>query len=313
MSLSLIEFELEARCLTIRILCETPRVNLQAHDACEIKRHRVIHPETARGQEGTSEQMPKGEVYSFLRPIFRAVLTMIGDTIRMTFARKKKVISYASAGQHISGTIYYPKSDSPAPSVLLLPTAMGLTPHEHAIAARLAREGYITLALAYTKRTTGAAVVKNEQLRRLLEQIVARGWGMLHADPMADSNYAAVIGFSLGGYFATYIATSAKESPPKAVVNYYGVYALAEPQVATLRTPLLVLQGENDEAEFVNNAKRLKEGSGCNERACKVVFYPDTGHQFDLFEPNSAATRDAWERTLSFLSQHLKPSTIKKE
>src|SRR5215471_6113345 len=166
--------------------------------------------------------MTIGGLYSALRPTLHAILTIVGDTVTMTFARNKKVISYAGAGQNISGTIYYPKSDSKAPAVLLLPTAMGLTPHEHAMAARLAREGYTTLALAYTKRTTGAAVAKNEQLRKLLEQIVARGWGMLQADPMADANYAAVIGFSLGGYFATYIATSTKESPPKAVVNYYG-------------------------------------------------------------------------------------------
>jgi dienelactone hydrolase len=190
---------------------------------------------------------------------------------------------------------------------------MGLTPHEHAIAARLAREGYTTLVLGYTKRTSGAAVIRNEQLRKLLEQTVVRGWRILQEDPMADANHTAVIGFSLGGYFATYVATAVKESPPKAVVNYYGVYALAEPQITPLRTPLLVLQGENDEVEFVNNARRLKAGLRCNEKVCEVVFYPAAGHQFDLFEPGSAATRDAWERTVRFLRQHLSSATTQEE
>src|SRR5262245_62950406 len=104
------------------------------------------------------------------------------------------------------------------------------------------------MALGYTKRTTGA-VVKDEQLRKHLEQIVLRGWRTLLADPSADGSRAAVIGFSLGGYFATYIATADTECGPKAGVIYYGVYAVAEGQRAPLRTPLLVLQGNDDDAE----------------------------------------------------------------
>src|SRR5262249_23322879 len=155
----------------------------------------------------------------------QAALAMARDRVTMTFARKKKVITYSCAGQNISGTIYYPKSDSKAPAVLLLPTAAGLTPHEHAMAARLAREGYTTLALAYTKRTTGA-VAKDKRTRWPLEQVVVRGWLALQEDQMADRNRAAVIGLSLGGYFATYLASVVKECAPKAIVIYYGVYVL---------------------------------------------------------------------------------------
>src|SRR5262249_47710668 len=111
--------------------------------------------------------MAKGGASSALRIKLRPVLTMVGDTIRMTFARNKRVIRYEVAGRQISGTIYYHRSDTPAPAVLLLPTAIGLTPHEQVMAARLAREGFTTLALGYlgyTRRTTGA-VVKDDQMR----------------------------------------------------------------------------------------------------------------------------------------------------
>lgn len=249
---------------------------------------------------GGSEQTVKA-AYSALRMIFRPVLTMVADSIKITFVRNKKRVSYEVAGQNISGTIYYPKSNKIAAAILILPTAMGLTPHEHVMAARLAREGFTTLALAYTKRTTGA-LIKDEQLRRHLGQIVLRGWRTLLADPMADGGRAAVIGFSLGGYFATYIATTDAECPPKAVVIYYGVYAVAEGHQVPLRTPFLVLQGEIDDAEFVSNAKALKDR---HSELCEVVFYPDTSHQFDLFEPNSAATSDAWERTVNFMKEQL--------
>ena len=235
---------------------------------------------------------------------------MVGDTIRTTLARNKKAISYQVAGQTISGTIYYPKSNEPAPAVLLLPTAMGLTPHEHAMAARLAREGFTTLALGYTRRTTGA-LVKNERLRTHLEQVVTRGWHALLADTRSDKSRAAVIGFSLGGYFAVYLGTALKELAPKAVVVYYGMYALAGSELKLLRAPLLLLQAEDDDDDFVASAKRVQELAARDEKPWEVVFYPGTGHQFDLFEPRGAATRDAWERTVRLLRQHLEPSTLK--
>jgi dienelactone hydrolase len=246
--------------------------------------------------------MKREAASSALRLIIRPVLTMMGDTIRMTFARNKKVIRYEVAAEEISGTIYYHRSDVPAPAVLLLPTSMGLTPHEHVMAARLAREGFTTLALGYTRRTTGA-VVKDEQMRRHLEQVVLLGWRKLLNDPRANGTRAGVIGFSLGGYFATYIATADPKYQPKAGVIYYGVYTGSGGHQASLRTPLLVLQGETDEAEFVNNAKALRER---HSELSEVIFYPDTGHQFDLFESNSAATKDAWKQTVRFLKEHLK-------
>src|SRR5215470_3715693 len=108
--------------------------------------------------KGVKPTMARSGVYSALRLIIRPVVTMVGDTILMTFARNKKVIGYEVAGQNISGTIHYPKSKHPAPATLLLPTAMSLMPHEHAIAVRLAREDHTVLALGYTKRTTGAVL-----------------------------------------------------------------------------------------------------------------------------------------------------------
>ena len=246
-----------------------------------------------------------------LRQILRAALKIAIDAISVRFVRRK-VIRFMSAGQSIRGCFYYPRSNSETPGVLLLPTAFGLTPHEHAFAARLAREGYTTLVIAYTKRTTGA-VVKNDLRRKHLEQIVIGGWRVLQGDPMVDAIQTAVIGLSLGGYFATYIATTVKEFSPKAVAVYYGMYALAGSNVAHLRAPLLVLQGENDDADFVTNAKRVQEISIRYKKSWEVVLYPGIGHQFDLFEPSCAAARDAWERTVGFLRQHLRPSTAREE
>ena len=72
-----------------------------------------------------------------LRRMLRAALKIAIDAISVPFARRQPT-SFVIAGQSISGCVYYPRSNGKAPGVLLLPTAMGLTPHEHAFAARLA-------------------------------------------------------------------------------------------------------------------------------------------------------------------------------
>jgi dienelactone hydrolase len=258
----------------------------------------------------TDEQnpTPRQARRAALKQLLRAGLKVGIDAVSVRFARRQAV-SFTGAGQSIAGCFYYPRSDGKAPGVLLLPTAMGLTPHEHAMAHRLARAGFTTLVIAYSKRTTGAVV--NDDLRRNhLGQIVAAGWRELQSDAMVDATRAAVIGLSLGGYFAIHLAAAVKGFPPKAVAVYYGMYAVAGSELTRLGAPLLLLQGEDDDDDFVTNAKRVQEIAARDEKPWEVVFYPGTGHQFDLFEPGGAAARDAWERTAKFLRQHLEASTL---
>ena len=254
--------------------------------------------------------MPTDEPKLMIRHTFRAALKMVINAISVPFARREAA-SFTVAGQSVSGCFYYPHSKGKNPGVLLLPTATGLTPHEHAFAARLAREGYTTLVIAYTKRTTGRAVMSNDAQRRHLEQIVVAGWRVLQTNPSVDATNTAVIGLSLGGYFAVYLGTALKEAAPKAVAIYYGMYALAGTELMRGRVPLLILQGENDDDDFVANAKRVQEIAVRDEKPWDVVFYPGTGHQFDLFQPRGASARDAWERTVRFFSQQLGPSTLR--
>jgi len=258
----------------------------------------------------TDEQSPTPRQVrrAALKQLLRAALKVAIDTVSVRFARRQAV-SFTGAGQSIRGWFYHPRSDDKTPGVLLLPTAMGLTPHDHAFAARLARAGFTTLVIAYSKRTTGAVI--NDGLRRKhLEQIVVAGWHMLQNNATVDRTRTAVIGLSLGGYFAIHLVAGVKEFPPKAVVLYYGMYALAGSDLMRLHAPLLLLQGEDDDLDFVTNAKRVQELAARDGRPWQAVFYPDTGHQFDLFEPSGAAARDAWERTVMFLRQHLDSSKL---
>ena len=257
---------------------------------------------------GVDSLMPTAEQEStprlMLGQMVRAIFKMVKDAVSVRFA-PREAVSFTVAGQTISGHFYYPHSKGRTPGVLLLSTASGLTPHEHAFAARLARAGYTTLVVGYTRRTTGRAVMNNEAQRKRLEQIVVRAWHLLQGNDHVDGVRTAVIGFSLGGYFATHVAAATKEFSPNAVVIYYGMYALTGSELMRGSVPLLLLQGENDDDDFVDNARRLREIGVRDKKPWEVVFYPGAGHQFDLFEPRGPAARDAWERTARFLGEHL--------
>lgn len=132
-----------------------------------------------------------------LAQMLRAIFKMAKDAVLVRFARRQAA-SFAVAGQTISGHFYFPASEGKTPGVLLLSTAAGPTPHEHAFAARVARAGYTTFVVGYTRRTTGRAVMNNEAQRKRLEQIVVRSWRLLQCNDHVDGGRTAVIGLSLG-------------------------------------------------------------------------------------------------------------------
>ncbi len=109
----------------------------------------------------------------------------------------------------------------------------------------------------------------------------------------------------LKGYFAMYLAVGNADTAPHAVIVYYGVYALTEAEVAKLDAPVLILQGERDSIDFVANARRIEQLARRNDSSCELILYPGVGHQFDLFEPNGVASREAWGLTLEFFQRHL--------
>jgi carboxymethylenebutenolidase len=237
--------------------------------------------------------------------LLAAAWTLAHESIAITFTCKKN-IEYQSVGLTIRGSIYSPPGAGPAPAVLVLHTAAGLTAHEHAIAARLARLGYTALVVAYSPRTTGA-ILKDEAPRSQLEEIISAAWGFLNRHERTAAWRTAVIGYSLGGYFAAYLGGLASGDPPGAVLVYYGMYPLPEVLLARIKAPLLILQGALDSPDFVEQAKHACEELHRLEKPCELVIYPGAGHQFDLFQPGSLASNAAWERTLAFLRQHLGP------
>ena len=113
----------------------------------------------------------------------------------------------------------------------------------------------------------------------------------------------AVIGFSLGAYYALDLAAADPERVRK-VVLFYGT---GGGDFARSRAAYLGHFAENDVYEPASDVDRLEQMLKRAARPVTFYRYPGTGHWF--FEPdrrdayNEAAARLAWERTLAFLKR----------
>lgn len=113
----------------------------------------------------------------------------------------------------------------------------------------------------------------------------------------------AVVGFSLGAFFALELSASAPDKVNKVVV-FYG----ARPgDYRTSQAQYLGHFAENDDQEPIEGVRELEANLKAANRPTTFYVYENTGHWF--FEPDrtdaydEAASELAWQRTLDFLNR----------
>jgi carboxymethylenebutenolidase len=194
------------------------------------------------------------------------------------------------------------------PGVLVLHAWWGLNDTMKAFCTRLAESGFVAFApdLYHGKvadtiagaETLGQALDANHLQAKagiaeatifLTEQVGQAGRGL------------AVIGFSLGAYYALDLA-AADPDHIHSVVLFYGT---GGGDFSASRAAYLGHFAGEDAYEPQANVGELEESLRRAGRPVTFYHYPGTGHWF--FEPdrpdayNQAAATLAWERTLSFL------------
>lgn len=198
------------------------------------------------------------------------------------------------------------------PGVLVLHAWWGLTEAMKAICTRLAEAGFVAFApdlyhgrLATTiaeAETLGEALDTNyEQARAEIVEATT----FLQQQATQTSRGLAVVGFSLGAFYALDLAATNPEHM-RAVVLFYGTGGL---DFSAARASYLGHFAENDPYEPEENVAALEAALRQASRPVTFHRYSGTGHWF--FEPdrhdayNQAAADLAWGRTLTFLQQML--------
>lgn len=203
------------------------------------------------------------------------------------------------------GFLALPPNGSGAP-VLVLHAWWGLNDTIKAFCKRLADSGFVAFApdLYHGKVTDQIAEAETlgSALDRKIDQVRADlAEAVTFLRNHAGSDDLAVIGFSLGAYYALDLSVTAPESI-QSVVIFYGT---GPGDYSRSKADYLGHFAEVDPFEPESNVSALEESLKSAGRPVTFYQYSGTGHWF--FEPdrvqayNPAAANLAWDRTLAFL------------
>lgn len=198
------------------------------------------------------------------------------------------------------------------PGVLVLHAWWGLNDTINAFCTRLAEAGFVAFAPDLYHGQVADTIAGAEALANALDarHIQAKGEiaeATLFLNERAEQTDLglAVIGFSLGAYYALDLAASHPEHI-HSVVLFYGT---GPADFDRSKAAYLGHFADNDPYEPPENVDWLEEALKNAGRPATFYRYPGTGHWF--CEPdrpqayNQAAASLAWERTLAFLQQSI--------
>lgn len=211
--------------------------------------------------------------------------------------------------------IVYPERATKAPVVVVVHEIFGLTTWVRAVADQLAADGFIGIAPDLTTmfrtgdlktdpdRDAGRAAIRQvtpEMANQIIDAVARYGMSL----PAAQQKYG-IVGFCWGGARSFHHAAHAPSLG--ASVVFYGSPPSAE-QMAAIRAPVLGLYGGNDariNATIPATDSTMKQLGKFYE----YHIFDGAGHGFlraqDNNEANTAASRQAWPKTIDFLRAKL--------
>jgi carboxymethylenebutenolidase len=192
--------------------------------------------------------------------------------------------------------------------VLVLHAWWGLNDTIKDFCTRLAGEGFTAFAPDLYHGKLATTIPEAEALRDALDwktsiTEISTAAEFLQERSGEPEKGLAVIGFSLGAFFALNLSTSDPERINKVVV-FYGT---GPADFAKSRASYQGHFAGNDPFEPDSEVTDLEESLRVAGRPATFFRYEDTGHWF--FEPdrvdayNQSAAKLAWERTLTFLEE----------
>ncbi|NLF77298.1 MAG: dienelactone hydrolase family protein [Chloroflexi bacterium] len=214
------------------------------------------------------------------------------------------------ASNQPDGYLALPPDDT-GPGVLVLHAWWGLNATIKTVCDLLAESGYVAFAPDLYHGQLADTIPDAEALGSALDANylqakaeIAEAARFLDARSGQPGSGLAVIGFSLGAFYALDLATADPERI-RAVVVFYGT---GVEDHSNSRAAYLGHFAGNDPYEPSANVDSLEESLRRAGRPVTIYRYPDTGHWF--FEPdraeayNAEAATLAWDRTLGFLQAH---------
>ena len=190
--------------------------------------------------------------------------------------------------------------------VILVHEIYGLDDYADSVARRLSEEGYWAAAVDLFRGKRPSSVEEGLKIRSKLKEkevldALQSGLALLKGKMHADARIGSM-GFCMGGGFALLGACNLDFA---FCIDYYGMIENAE-QVKGARGPIELMLGSEDERVTPWAFQYLLPAATKHKKRIDVHLYPNARHAFhrpNWEGHNADAARDAWQKTLLFLSQ----------
>ncbi len=222
-------------------------------------------------------------------------------------------VEYAGIITSLMGYLSAPAGPRVYPGILVLHDVPGMTEHVRDVTRRLAKAGYVALALDLLSRMGGTAKVGDPaKVSQALSDIAPSQYledidasvGYLEAQPLAAKSRIGVLGFGLLGGGLAWLVLSQNPDLKAGVIFYAGLpSSMLTPQITAA---VLAIFGDAEQ-----NTKDLADFDTAMKQAGHIWAYKveaKAGRGFfddsrDQYVPDAA--KDAWSLTLDWYARHL--------
>jgi carboxymethylenebutenolidase len=227
-----------------------------------------------------------------------------------------RTVTYPSGKDRVKGVLYRPAGEGPFAAVVVVHGDFGLTPWVKDQGRRLAKWGYIALAVDLYRGEIPADLMEAHILDRGLpdERVLADLKGAvsyLAGRSDVRRGKLGIIGWDSGGGYALDVAL--KDRRLKAVVTCYGRLTTDPKLLAPLRASVLGIFAGDDEGITPETIAQFRAAlRKADKRNAGLHVYRECGHGFMTPEgsarpapPVTRATSDAWKKIEAFLGEEL--------
>ena len=224
------------------------------------------------------------------------------------------VVTFPSTlGGEGSGYLAVPAGAAKKPAIVVIPEWYGVNDWVRQQTDRLAKQGYVALAVDLYRGKVAATNDEAHELSRALPEDranadVKAAFAYLASRKDVDAKRIGVIGWCMGGGYALALATN--EPRLAAAVINYGRLVTDPATITKIHAPILGNFGAKDRGISVESVNAFDAALKAAKKNADLKIYPDAGHAFmnpnnkDGYRAESAA--DAQERIDRFFAAKLR-------
>jgi carboxymethylenebutenolidase len=232
---------------------------------------------------------------------------------RSAFSATATDVTYKSGDETVHGILYAPAGAGPFPAIVVIHEWWGLNDWVKEQAAKLADQGYVTLAIdLYRGKVAKDPDTAHQLMRGVPEDRAKRDLAAavtyLKSQKNVKGDRIGSIGWCMGGGYSLDVAL--QEPKLAATVINYGHLATDPAALKKINAPILGLFGGQDQGITPDDVNKFEQQMKSLGKSVDIKIYSDAGHAFE--NPNNkdgyraADAADAWQRTVAFFAAHLK-------